>query len=87
MPDSDNGRVSLAIVQNEITHLRGDVERMHRDLCQKVKDGDDRIAKMLEDHEERLRTLEGSQPWNVWRDLGTFVTAVIAGVAGWLNNN
>lgn len=86
MPEEGNNRVTLAVVQNEVVHLRRDVEQMHRDMCAKIQTGDDRIVEMLKDHEERLRHLEGSQPWNIWRDLGTFLTAIGAAIASVLKN-
>lgn len=86
MPDSDDGRVTLAVVQNEIRHLRGDVERMHRDLCTKMQTAETRMLDEIKDHEERLRNLEGSQPWNVWRDAGAFLAAIAAGIAGLVKN-
>ena len=81
-PDSANGRVTLAVVQNEIKHVRADLERYHKELCSQVRESDERHMDMLRDHEERLRNLEGSQGWNVWRDVGAFMAAIGAGVAG-----
>lgn len=85
MPDSDNGRVTMAILQNEIRHLSEEVKRLRQDLCGKIEAYEERARSVHQDHEERLRTLEGSQGWNVWRDLGTFLAAVGAGLAGFLN--
>lgn len=82
MPEQSNGRVTLAVVQNEIHHLRSDLERYHREMCDQMRESDDRISEMLKDHETRLRSLEGSQGWNIWRDLGAFIAAVLAGIAG-----
>lgn len=82
MPEESNSRVTLAVLQNEIKHVRTDLERYHRDMCDQMQSSDDRIMQMLQDHEGRLRTLEGSQGWNVWRDVGAFMTALGAGIAG-----
>ena len=86
MPESDDGRITLAVVKNEISHLRNDVERMHRDLCSKIQNVDQRMMDEIKDHEDRLRSLEGSQPWNIWRDAGAFLAAIAAGIAGLVKN-
>lgn len=70
-PDANNSRVTLAVVQRDIQHVIEKLDRYHQELC-----------KELEDHEGRLRALEGQSRQGVWRDLGVFVAAIAAGVAG-----
>ena len=65
-----NGKL-LARIDERTKHIAERIDLNHDELC-----------KRLEDHEHRLRSLEGSQGWNVWRDIGAFVAAIGAGVAG-----
>ena len=87
MPDTDDGKITLAVLKIEIQHLRADIERMSRDLCRKIEDGDRRSGEKFEDHEERLRSLEGSQPWNLYRDVGVLITAVGTAIGSWFSNS
>lgn len=76
MPDSNlptgNGmQARIARIDERTKHIADKIDVNHEELC-----------KRLDDHEKRLRDLEGSQGWNVWRDVGAFVAAIGAGVAG-----
>ena len=76
MPDQDlptgNGTAArLARIDERTKYILEKLDSNHDELC-----------KRLEDHEARLRNLEGSQGWNVWRDVGAFIAAIGAGVAG-----
>jgi len=82
MPDTPNGRVTLAVVQNEIQHIRDDLREYHLESCRRSQEMEARFMRLVEDHEARLRNLEGSQGWNIWRDVGAFMTAIGAFVAG-----
>ena len=77
MPDSNNlptgngMQARIARIDERTKHIAERIDTNHDELC-----------KRLDDHEKRLRSLEGSQGWNVWRDIGAFVAAIGAGVAG-----
>ena len=70
-PQPDGNGKLLARIDERTKHIAERIDTNHDELC-----------KRLDDHEKRLRNLEGSQGWNVWRDIGAFVTAIGAGVAG-----
>lgn len=66
-PDTTNGRVTLAVLQNDIKHLSEKLDLYHEEMC-----------KNHGDHEFRLRTLEGAKGWVVFRDVGAYVLALLA---------
>ena len=63
-----NNRVTLAVIQNELQHVRGDIASLRADIKTK-----------LNDHEDRLRCVEKR---NVWSDVihgsAEFVALVLA---------
>ena len=65
-----NNRVTLAVIQNELQHIRDDIAGMRRD-----------VTKRLDDHEDRIRCVEKR---NVWSDVvhgsAEFVALVLAAV-------
>ena len=70
-PNSTNGRVTLAVLQNDIAHLTDEVRGYRAET-----------KELVQDHEDRLRTLEGSNRQGLWRDLGVLFAAIGAGIAG-----
>jgi hypothetical protein len=62
-----NGRVTLAVVQNEVHHVRQDIQALRRDILGK-----------LDDHEDRIRAIERVSPW---RSVAEAVTGGIAVIA------
>lgn len=85
-PDSANGRVTLAVLQAEIRHLGDRLDRHVAQLCGDIGSLKDDHRQEFRDHEERLRTLEGATRQGLWRDIGTFFTALGAGIAAWLTS-
>ena len=71
LPTGNGMAARIARIDERTKHIAERIDLNHDELC-----------KRLADHEERLRSLEGSQGWNVWRDIGAFVAAIGAGVAG-----
>jgi hypothetical protein len=74
MATEDNNRVTVAILKSEMTHLRETIDRYHQEVCEDIKD-----------HEDRLRSLEGRRSWSVWADVGAYIAAIGAGIAGALS--
>jgi len=77
--EDGNGRVTLAVVQRDVQHLADTVQRYHDDLCREMRERD-------QDHEERIRSLEGASRQGIWRDVGAFLAALGAGIVGVLSN-
>ena len=71
--DETNGRVTLAVVQRDIQHLSERIDEFIAESrgCRK-------------DHEDRIRSLEASGRRSNWQDVGAYLTAIAAGIAGWL---
>ena len=61
-----NNRVTLAVVQNEVRHTRDDIKQLRHDILHR-----------LDDHEERIRSLERK---SIIRVITEFITAGIAAV-------
>ena len=70
-PDG-NGRL-LAAIDERTQRMDKKMDEHHRDVCKKI-----------DDHEMRLRSLEGSQRWTVGRDLGAYVAAAVVAVKAWM---
>ena len=70
--ESPNGRL-LARIDERTQRMDEKMDRNHDELC-----------KRLEDHEKRIRSLEGSQRWGVGRDLGAYVAAAVVAVKAWM---
>ena len=67
-PDqTPNERVTLAVVQNEVMHVREDIKQLREDLF--TRPGS---------HEDRLRSLERQSPWRTLAEAGTAVGTAIA---------
>lgn len=81
--DAGNGRVTLAIVQNEIRHLCEKQDRWHVELREALEEMKRDLRERTDDHEKRIRCLEGADRQGVWRDLGALAAAVTAGIVGW----
>lgn len=79
-----NGRVTLAVVQNEIRHLCEKQDIWHEEIRDALAEMKKDLRERTDDHERRIRELEGANRQGVWRDVGTFLAAVAAGVTGWL---
>ena len=66
-----NDRVTVAVLKSEIGHLGEKIDRYHYEVCEDLRD-----------HEDRLRELEGRQSWSLYRDIGAYLAAIGAGIAG-----
>jgi hypothetical protein len=97
-PVDGNSRVTVAILkeqlsqlrvsfESELRHVNATIERNHREVCDKIGVHESRSGETLDDHEDRLRALEGSQPWNLYRDLGVLIAAIGTGITSWLTNS
>jgi len=71
---SGNGKL-LARIDERTKRIDEKIDRNHDELC-----------KRLEDHETRIRSLEGSQRWTVGRDLGAYVAAGVVAVKAWMSS-
>ena len=64
-PDqAPNERVTLAVVQNEVQHVRADIQQLRIDILTRT-----------EDHEDRIRSLERQSPW---RSVAEAITGIVA---------
>ena len=72
-PETDNGKL-LARIDERTERIDQKIDRNHEDLCRR-----------LEDHETRIRSLEGSQRWTVGRDLGAYVAAAVVAAKAFLS--
>ena len=67
-----NGKL-LARIDERTKHIAQKQEEHHQQLCER-----------LEDHESRLRTLEGQNRQGVFRDVGAVIAAAFMAVVAWL---
>ena len=80
MPDTPEGKVTLAVIQSDIRHLTGIVEALS-----------DKMQSCHEDHEQRLRSLETrvtriEQKQGVLATGQAAFTTAAAVVAGWFGS-
>ena len=76
MPEPpDNGKVTMAILGVKVDNLASTVERYHAELCREMRERD-------KDHEDRIRALEAAGRKSGWLDLGAYLVAIGAGIAG-----
>jgi len=85
----DNGRITMAILGERLANLQATVERNHREICLEVQEARDEIkaleerrTKTTDDHEARIRGLESRKTVSAWADVGAYVSAIAAAVAG-----
>lgn len=83
-PDATNSRVTLAVVQNDIRHLCQKQDVWHEEMRQSLSEMRRDLRERTDDHEQRIRCLEGANRQGIWRDVGAFFAAIAAGVAGWI---
>jgi uncharacterized protein YeeX (DUF496 family) len=83
IPDG-NGRITLAIVQNEIRHLCEKQDLWHEEIRDALADMKRDLRERTDDHEKRIRNLEGADRQGMWRDIGAFFAAIAAGAVGWM---
>jgi hypothetical protein len=81
--DNGNGRVTLAVVQNEIRHLCQKQDDRHNEILDALARMERDMRERTNDHEVRIRSLEGADRQGIWRDLGTLGAAIAAGIIGW----
>jgi len=79
----------MAILGERLANLQATVERNHREICQEVQDArgeikalEDRRTRLTDDHEARIRGLESRKTVSTWADIGAYVSAIAAAVAG-----
>ena len=79
MPDSDNGRVTLAVVQNEVKHTREDIQSLRRDI-------EAWQEKQNHDHEEleKVKACIEIIKWAGTTMAGIVIALTIAAVKQWL---
>jgi hypothetical protein len=79
MPDTDNGRVTLAVVQNEIKHTRGDIQSLRRDI-------EAWQEKQNHDHEEleHVKSCIEIIKWAGTTMAGIVIALTIAAIKQWL---
>jgi len=79
----DNGRVTLAILKREIQYLTNEVQGMRAESKEERSKIRIDLSKVLDDHEDRLRSVEGGARQGLWRDVGAFTAAVVSGLVAW----
>lgn len=84
-PDGTNNRVTLAVLQNEIRHLCQKQDVWHQEMRTTFEEMKRDLRERTDDHEQRIRCLEGANRQGIWRDIGAFFAAAAAGVVGWLS--
>jgi len=82
MSEDDDGRVTLAIIQRDIHHLCGKVDRYHEETKISLAKREEDCREAHKDHEARLRSLEAGERQAMYRDAGTFATAMAGIIAG-----
>ena len=83
MPDAGpNDRVTVAILQTEMQHLRQDIKNYTESMEKAIERRERECGERHSDHEQRIRDLEGAGRNSIYRDLGVFLTAIAAGVTG-----
>lgn len=78
MTTENNGRVTIAVLKNELGHLQTALERLGDDLGDKIDGVEDSVCTRIDDHETRIRGLESQKPWQI---IGAYATAIIGSVA------
>ena len=68
-----NGRL-LVRIDERVKAIGETIDRNHDELCTR-----------LDDHEQRIRSLEGSQRWGVGRDVGAYIAAAVVAAKAWLS--
>ena len=86
MSDDGNSRVTVAILKSELAHLSDQMDRYHTQICEDLREYKQQNRETVQDHEARLRTLEGRRGPAVWADVGSYFAAIGAFVASLLNN-
>lgn len=81
-PDTENGRVTLAVLKTEIQHLCGKQDLWHEELRDALAELKADLRERTDDHEKRIRSLEGADRQGVWRDVGAFLAAAVAAIVG-----
>jgi hypothetical protein len=87
MPDSTEGRVTLAILGSEIQHLTEEVRGWRAETKELIADSRAEYRALVKDHEDRIRTLESSNRRGVAADVGAYLAAIGAGIAGFFGGN
>ena len=82
MAPDDNSRVTVAVLKAEMNHLALTLQAEMQHLSNNQDRYHQQLCKELDDHEQRLRDLEAAKPWSLYRDVGAFVAAIGAGLAG-----
>ena len=70
---------------NNFALLRDDMARSRAERKEELGKLCATFEKSVADHEERLRTLEGSNRTGLYRDIGAYISAVVAGIAGFFS--
>ena len=72
MTDDGNGRL-LARIDERTGRMDEKMDANHAEIC-----------KRLDDHESRIRSLEGANRQGIFRDVGTVIAAAIMAVVAWV---
>jgi len=82
--DETNGRVTLAVLQSEMRHQADRQNMQHEELCRAINELRVDVRERTDDHEGRIRRLEGSDRRGNWQDIGAALAGVGAALAAWL---
>ena len=87
-PDTQNGRVTMAVLAQKIDHLAEEVAELKGELKrrQERQDADHDELTLLKsranDHDREIEKLRATNA--VWSGFNTFISAVAAMIAGWM---
>jgi hypothetical protein len=83
----DNNRVTLAVLAVKVDTLSAQIQQLRQELKEDVSFYRAESRERTDDHENRIRNLEGSTRQGLWRDVGAFAAAAAAGVAAVLTGS
>lgn len=69
-------RTTLAIVGVQLANLQATVNRNHRELCERIDNLETSREKVTDDHEARIRHLEGRKVWGNVADIGAWAAGI-----------
>jgi hypothetical protein len=83
-PDDTNGRVTMAILATKLDHLTDEIRQYRTEAKEQLSTCRVESQHTHEDHEKRLRELEGSTRQGLYRDIAAFISALGAGVVSFI---
>ena len=82
--DDTNGRVTMAILATKLEHLTEEIRQYRAENKEQLGACRAESQHAHEDHEKRLRDLEGNTRQGLYRDIAAFISALAAGVVSFI---